>query len=135
MVLVIIMKKTAKLYVDYCYLISNQEIGDDATEFFKNLALANLEGHYNKLLVAPTSLRSGIINLIDKEIAKAKNNQPAEILMKMNSFTDRKIIDRVAMASKAGVSVKMIIRGFVVLFQVLKIKQSMLKFVELLVDI
>ncbi len=104
-------EKTAKLYVDYCYLTSNQEIGDDATEFFKNLALANLEGHYNKLLVAPTSLRSGIINLIDKEIAKAKNNQPAEILMKMNSFTDRKIIDRVAMASKAGVSVKMIIRG------------------------
>ena len=59
-------EKTARLYVDYCYLTSNQEIGDDATEFFKNLALANLQGHYNKFLVAPTSLRSGIMNLIDK---------------------------------------------------------------------
>lgn len=104
-------EKTAKLYVDYCYLTSNGEIGDDATEFFKNLALGNLQGHYNKFLVAPTSLRSGIINLIDKEIAKAKNNQPAEILMKMNSFTDRKIIDKVYKASKAGVTIKMIIRG------------------------
>lgn len=116
-------------------LTSNQEIGDDATEFFKNLALANLQGHYNKFLVAPTSLRSGIMNLIDKEIAKAKNNQPAEILMKMNSFTDRRIIDKIAKASKAGVTVKMIIVEFAVLFRGLKIKQTILKFVESLADI
>lgn len=115
-------EKTARLYVDYCYLTSNQEIGDDTTEFFKNLALANLQGHYNKFLVAPTSLRSGIMNLIDKEIAKAKNNQPAEILMKMNSFTDRRIIDKIAKASKAGVTVKMIIRGICCIIPGLKDK-------------
>lgn len=84
--------------------------------------MANLQGHYNKFLVAPTSLRSGIMNLIDKEIAKAKNNQPAEILMKMNSFTDRRIIDKIAKASKAGVTVKMIIRGICCIIPGLKDK-------------
>lgn len=115
-------EKTAKLYVDYCYLTSNQDIGDDATEFFKNLALSNLQGHYNKFLVAPNSLRSGILNLIDKEIIKANNNQPAEILMKMNSFTDRKIIDKIAKASQAGVTIKMIIRGICCIIPGLKEK-------------
>lgn len=104
-------EKTANLYVDYCYITSNEAIGDDATEFFKNLALSNPRGHYNKFLVAPSSLRTGIMSLIDGEISKAKNNQPAEIIMKMNSFTDRKIIDKIAEASQNGVKIKMIIRG------------------------
>jgi len=104
-------EKTAKLYTDYCYLTSNEEIGDDATEFFNNLSLSNHRGHYNKLLVAPHHIRREIIDLIDNEIIKAQNNQPAEILMKMNSLTDRKIIDKLALASQNGVTVRMIIRG------------------------
>ena len=104
-------EKTAKLYTDYCYLTSNEEIGDDATELFNNLALSNPRGHYNKFLVAPNTIRTGIIDLIDNEILKAKNNQPAEILMKMNSLTDRKIIDKLAKASQHGVSIRMVIRG------------------------
>lgn len=115
-------EKTAKLYVDYCYLTSNEELGDDATEFFKNLSLSNPRGHYNKFLVAPSSLRTGIISLIDQEIAKAKNNQPAEIIMKMNSFTDRKIIDKIAEASQSGVKIKMIIRGICCIIPGLKDK-------------
>ncbi|WP_296888627.1 RNA degradosome polyphosphate kinase [uncultured Methanobrevibacter sp.] len=104
-------EKTASRYTDYCYLTSNEEIGEDANEFFNNLSLSNLRGHYNKFLVSPTTIRSGIIDLIDNEIDKAKNNQPAEILMKMNSITDRKIIDKLAEASQCGVPIKMIIRG------------------------
>ncbi|WP_407432538.1 RNA degradosome polyphosphate kinase [Methanobrevibacter sp.] len=104
-------EKTASRYTDYCYLTSNEEIGEDATEFFNNLSLSNLRGHYNKFLVSPTTIRSGIIDLIDNEIDKAKNNQPAEILMKMNSITDRKIIDKLAEASQCGVPIRMIIRG------------------------
>ena len=115
-------EKTAKLYVDYCYLTSNEALGDDATEFFKNLSLSNPRGHYNKFLVAPSSLRTGIISLIDREIAKAKNNQPAEIIMKMNSFTDRKIIDKIAEASQSGVKIKMIIRGICCIIPGLKNK-------------
>ena len=104
-------EKTASRYTDYCYLTSNEEIGEDANEFFNNLSLSNLRGHYNKFLVSPTTIRSGIIDLIDNEIDKAKNNQPAEILMKMNSITDRKIIDKLAEASQCGVPIQMIIRG------------------------
>ena len=104
-------EKTAGRYTDYSYFTSNEEIGDDANEFFNNLSLSNLKGHYNKFLVAPTTIRSGIIDLIDKEIDKAKNNQPAEIVMKMNSLTDRKIIDKLAEASQNGVPIQMIIRG------------------------
>ena len=104
-------EKTAKHYTDYSYFTSNDEIGYDANEFFNNLSLSNLRGHYHKFLVAPTTIRSGIIDLIDKEIAKAKNNQPAEIVMKMNSITDRKIIDKLAEASQNGVQIQMIIRG------------------------
>lgn len=104
-------EKTASRYTDYSYLTSDEEIGDDANEFFNNLSLSNLRGHYSKFLVAPTTIRSGIIDLIDNEINKAKNNQPAEILMKMNSLTDRKIIDKLAEASQSGVPIRMIIRG------------------------
>ena len=104
-------EKTAKSYTDYSYFTSNEAIGDDASEFFNNLALSNLRGHYNKFLVAPNTIRSGIIDLIDNEIEKAKNNKPAEILMKMNSLTDRKIIDKLAEASQNGVHIQMIIRG------------------------
>ena len=104
-------EKTAGRYTDYSYFTSNEEIGDDANEFFNNLSLSNLRGHYSKFLVSPTTIRSGIIDLIDNEIDKAKNNQPAEILMKMNSLTDRKIIDKLAEASQCGVPIRMIIRG------------------------
>lgn len=104
-------EKTATRYTDYSYFTSDEAIGEDANEFFNNLSLANIRGNYTKFLVAPTTIRSGIIDLIDNEIDKAKNNQPAEILMKMNSLTDRKIINKLAEASQNGVIIRMIIRG------------------------
>lgn len=104
-------EKTAKLYTDYAYLTSNQTIGEDAIRFFKNMALSNLNGTYDKLLVAPTSLRNNIIKYIDEEIKKSENNMENGIIMKMNSLTDRKIINKLVEASQKGVKITMIIRG------------------------
>ncbi|MCD7781229.1 MAG: RNA degradosome polyphosphate kinase [Methanosphaera sp.] len=115
-------EKTANLYVDYCYLTSDETLGDDATEFFKNMALSNLNGHYDKLLVAPHGLRTSIISLIDEQIYKSQRGEPAEIIMKMNSFTDRKIIDKIVEASQNGVKIKMIIRGICCIIPGLKDK-------------
>ena len=104
-------EKTAKLYTDLCLMTANQEIGTDAAVFFKNMAIANLDGSYNRLLVAPHSLKNALLDCIDEEIAKAKAGQPAKMILKMNSITERKLIDKLAEASQAGVQIQMIVRG------------------------
>ena len=104
-------EKTSKIYTDLSYITSRQDIGEDAVKFFQNMSLDNLNGHYEKLIVSPTSFKSSIINKIDEEIEKAKNGKNACIIMKMNSLTDRELIDLLKKASKAGVKVNLIIRG------------------------
>lgn len=104
-------EKTCKLYTDFCYITSNNEIGEDAMVFFKNMAISNLEGAYDHLLVAPNHLKKPLSHLINKEIAKAKKGLPASIVMKMNSLTDRHMIDKLKKASVEGVKIKLIIRG------------------------
>ena len=79
--------------------------------FFKNMAISNLNGEYEKLLVAPFGLKTKLIEKINNEIENAKNNRPASIIMKMNSLTDRELIDMLSKASNAGVKIKLIIRG------------------------
>lgn len=104
-------EKTSKIYTDLSYITSRQDIGEDAVKFFQNMSLDNLDGHYEKLIVSPTSFKSSIINKIHEEIEKAKNGKNACIIMKMNSLTDRELIDLLKKASKAGVKVNLIIRG------------------------
>lgn len=104
-------EKTSRLYTDLSLITSDPDICSDAVNFFKNMSLANLEGSYKKLWVAPYSLKSNVIKQIDHEIEKAKLGQPAAIMMKMNSLTDRDIIDKLAEASQCGVPVKLVIRG------------------------
>ncbi len=101
-------EKTAKMYTDLSLLTANQDIGHDATEFFKNMSIGNLYGNYNHLLVAPVSLKSKILELIDEEILKGSEGR---ISIKINSLTDVDIIEKLAQASCAGVKIKMIIRG------------------------
>ena len=101
-------EKTAKQYTDVSLVTSSESIGADAAEFFKNMALGNLEGHYDRLLVAPGSLKSGVLSLIDEQIRLGRQGY---ILLKFNSLTDIDIIRRLAQASQAGVKVDMIIRG------------------------
>ena len=87
-------ESTSKQYTDMNILTANEEIGEDAAAFFRNIAICNTDFRYNKLLVAPETLKSGIIACMDMEIEKAKSGAPARILAKMNSLTDKTIIDK-----------------------------------------
>lgn len=104
-------EKTAKLYTDLSYLTSRNDIGEDAVLFFQNMSLANLDGNYKKLIVSPTSFKSNITDKIEEQIELAESGHPALIIMKMNSLTDRDLIDMLQKASNAGVNIKLIIRG------------------------
>ncbi len=72
--------------------------------YFKNMSIANINGHYDRLFVAPNSMKDKILALIQGEIEKAQRGEPAEILVKINSLTDRKTIDALKDASQAGVA-------------------------------
>ncbi|MEQ2457223.1 polyphosphate kinase 1 [Flavonifractor hominis] len=104
-------EKTAKLYTDFCLMTANPALGADAAAFFQNMSTSNLEGEYQQLLVAPNSLKSRLLTLIDGEIAKARSGRPARIFIKVNSVTDRTLIDKLAEASQAGVPVILNVRG------------------------
>lgn len=104
-------EKTARSYTDLSLITTDPDICDDAVSFFKNMALANLEGQYKKLWIAPYGLKSNVMRKIDEEIAKAKQGKEAEIVMKMNSLTDRDVIDKLSEASQSGVKIRLNIRG------------------------
>lgn len=101
-------EKTAGQYTDLSLITANQRIGADAAEFFKNMAIGNLDGGYGHLLVSPNSLKSSVISLMNREIAKGEEGQ---ILLKLNSITDLDMIEKLKEASCAGVKVQMIVRG------------------------
>ncbi|MGB8455202.1 MAG: polyphosphate kinase 1 [Anaerocolumna sp.] len=104
-------EKTAKLYTDLSLITANQDIGQEANEFFKNMSIANLKGQYNQLLVAPYSFKNNMLALMDYEIEKARRGEGSGIIIKSNSLTDKEIITKLSEASQAGVEVKLIIRG------------------------
>lgn len=104
-------EKTAKLYSDFMLMTAHPGIGEDANLFFRNLSLGNLRGDYRFLGVAPVGLKSLIMRGLDREIQRALAGEPARVFFKLNSLTDREVIDKIAEASCAGVRVDMIIRG------------------------
>ena len=101
-------EKTAAQYTDVSLVTCNTDIGADAAAFFNNMALANLGGAYNRLLVAPNSFKDRILKLMDEQIARGAEGY---ILLKFNSLTDIDIIAKLSEASCAGVRVEMIVRG------------------------
>lgn len=101
-------ENTARLYTDLSLLTAHPSIGQDAAEFFKNMAIANLQGEYRHFLVAPVALKSTVLALIEGEIAKGAGGR---IFIKINSLTDAEIIDKLSQASCAGVKIQMVIRG------------------------
>ena len=101
-------EKTAKQYTDVSLITSSDSIGADAAAFFKNMALGNLDGSYQRLLVAPNGLKNPILKLMDEQICLGDKGY---ILLKFNSLTDIDIIQKLSEASQAGVKVDMIIRG------------------------
>lgn len=104
-------EKTAGLYADYSLMTCDPGIGDDANRFFRNLQIGNLQGEYHTLGVAPVSLKPLIMRGLSREIEKAREGGQGYCLFKMNSLTDREVIDKISEASCAGVHVDMIIRG------------------------
>lgn len=104
-------EKTARLYTDYSLMTSNFSIGEEAANVFTELALGETVEHTDTLLVAPNCLQKEIIGKLDHQIALAKAGKPAYAGFKLNSLTDKIIIDKLIEASAAGVKIQMLVRG------------------------
>ena len=101
-------EKTNAMYTDLSIMTANEDIGRDGTAFFRNMLTGNLDGQYKELLVAPAGIKPALMEMIDGEISKGGDGY---ICMKINSVTDRDIIDKLAEASRAGVDIQLIVRG------------------------
>ena len=104
-------EKTARLYTDLSLMTANEQIGMDAARVFQALAKGEVVEDMEHLLVAPKCLQSKVIEKIEEQIQKQKNGETAYIGLKMNSLTDKRIIDKLIDASKVGVKIDMIVRG------------------------
>lgn len=104
-------EKTAALYTDYALITASEEIGREAAEVLNELAIGKTIEKTEHLLAAPNCLQNKLLDMIDEEIAKAESGHTAYIGVKVNSVTDKRIIDRLIKASRAGVKIEMIVRG------------------------
>jgi polyphosphate kinase len=103
--------KTARLYTDLGLLTSRPEVGADVTDLFNVLTGLSRQRTFRRLLVAPHSLRSGFLELVDREISHAVAGKPARIVLKLNAIVDTPVIEALYHASQAGVDIDLIIRG------------------------
>lgn len=104
-------EKTSRLYTDLSLMTSNVEIGLEASNVFQALSKGEVVEHTRHLLVAPKCLQNKVLGMLDEEIAHARNGEEAYAGFKLNSLTDKKIIDKLIEASEAGVKIDMIIRS------------------------
>ncbi|MFZ4594958.1 MAG: polyphosphate kinase 1 [Verrucomicrobiaceae bacterium] len=102
---------TAKLYTDISYLTCRADYGRDASTFFNTVTGRSRFQHFEKLSMAPFGLRERLLTMIASEADRAKQGEPAEIMLKMNSLEDREMIEALYAASQAGVSIRLNIRG------------------------
>ncbi len=103
--------KTARLYVDLGLLTARPEIGADVTDLFNVLTGLSRQRTFRRLLVAPHSMRSGFIDLVEREIAHAAAGRPARIVLKLNAIVDVPVIEALYRAASAGVDIDLIVRG------------------------
>ena len=99
------------LYTDLSFITTRQEIGEEASAVFNNMALQRLTSEADTMLVAPLRFKSVLLEEMDRQIALAMQGKPASIVLKNNSINDPQIIDKISEASCAGVRVDMIVRG------------------------
>lgn len=104
-------EKTARLYTDLSIMTANEQIGMEAARVFQALTKGEVMQETEHLLVAPKCLQSKIIKMIDEEIEHKKNGEDAYIGLKLNSLTDKRIMEKLNDASKAGAQIEMIVRG------------------------
>lgn len=101
-------ESTSRQYTDLNIITADRDIGEDGVAFFRNLAIENIDYDYKRLLVAPYSLKKGLMAEIDKEIEKGHDGF---IRAKMNSLTDKDMIEKLEEASNAGVKIQLVVRG------------------------
>lgn len=104
-------EKTSELYTDLSLLTANENIAAEALNVFNALSLGHLVEESNHLLVAPLCLQNKVLEMIDEEIAQARAGKKAFIGIKINSLSDRAIIEKLVEASQAGVKTELVIRG------------------------
>ncbi len=112
-------EKTSLVYGDHCLLTSDRNIMADVNRIFNYLENPkNIQPlkDCKKLLVSPVAMRKELNLLIDKEIKSAKENKPASIILKLNSLSDEELIKKLYAAARAGVKLKMIVRGICCMF-------------------
>ena len=103
--------KTARLYEDFGILSSDPILGEDVNKLFNQLSGFAPQTSFERLLVAPRTLRSGLLAKIQNEIDNKKAGQPAGIRMKLNSIMDEEFIELLYLASNAGVKIELVVRG------------------------
>ena len=104
-------ESTSRQYTDLNIITADRAIGEDAAAFFRNIAICNTDYHYERLLIAPQGLKKGLLKCIDEQIELAAAGKPARIVAKMNSLTDKQMIDKLYQAGKSGVRISLIVRG------------------------
>ena len=104
-------EKTSRLYTDLSLMTANVEIGLEASNVFQALSKGEVVEHSEHLLVAPKCLQNKVLAMLDEEIAHARNGEEAYAGFKLNSLTDKKLIDKLIEASEAGVKIDMVVRG------------------------
>ena len=104
-------EKTSRLYTDLSVMTCNKDIAKDAIDVFNALASDDTVKSVDKLLVAPNCLQNKVLDMIDEQIAIAQSGGEGYIGVKINSLTDKKIIDRFIEASRAGVKIDLVVRG------------------------
>ena len=104
-------EKTSRLHTDLSLMTANVEIGLEASNVFQALSKGEVVEHSEHLLVAPKCLQNKVLAMLDEEIAHARNGEEAYAGFKLNSLTDKKIIDKLIEASEAGVKIDMVVRG------------------------
>ncbi|MDQ5829225.1 MAG: polyphosphate kinase 1, partial [Actinomycetota bacterium] len=102
---------TARVYTDFSYFTDDPTIAEDCSDLFNYLTGYSEQEDYQELLVAPLTLREGVLRLIEEQTERARKGEPARITWKMNSLTDPRIIESLYEASRAGVRIDLIIRG------------------------
>jgi polyphosphate kinase len=103
--------KTARAYEDLGILSADPELTEDLTKLFNQLSGFAPQSTYSRLLVAPSTLRSGIFERIDREIENHKAGKAAGIQLKLNSILDEGFVEKINQASQAGVKIELLVRG------------------------
>ena len=104
-------EKTARLYTDFCLMTHDQNIGKDVHDVFDFLQYNYKQPAYRHLMVSPHSARSGLLHLIEQEIANARAGYRASMTLKCNSLVDKQLVKKLYEASQAGVEIRLIVRG------------------------